>query len=129
VKRWRVLLVDDDHHIRIMLKAFLENRGYMVELAVSGQDALTKLVEADYDIVVTDYNMPEVDGLEVLRHTRRSRPSLPVVLMTGGGRSTTTARAIVELGAQACLLKPFDLQTLDMTLTAALSPQLKSLTA
>ena len=101
----------------------------LVELAVSGQDALTKLVEADYDIVVTDYNMPEVDGLDVLRHTRRSRPSLPVVLMTGGGRSTVTARAIVELEAQACLLKPFDLQTLDMTLTAALSPQLKSLTA
>ena len=129
MKRWRVLLVDDDYHIRIILKVFLESREYRVELAVNGQDALTKLVEADYDIVVTDYNMPEVDGLEVLRHTRRSRPSLPVVLMTGGGRSTVTARAIVELGAQACLLKPFDLQTLDMTLTAALSPQLKSLTA
>jgi CheY-like chemotaxis protein len=127
--RWRVLLVDDDHHIRIMLKAFLESREYGVELAVNGQDALTKLGEADYDIVVVDYNMPEVDGLEVLRHTRQSRPSLPVVLMTGGGRSAITARAIVELGAQACLLKPFDLQELDRTLAEALSPQLKPLTA
>jgi len=127
--RWRVLLVDDDQHIRIMLKAFLETRGYIVELAVNGQDALTKLGEADYDIVVTDYNMPEVDGLGVLRHTRQSRPLLPVVLMTGGGRTAITARAIVGLGAQACLLKPFDLQTLDKTLTAALSPQLKPLIA
>ena len=127
--RWRVLLVDDDHHIRIMLKAFLETRGYRVELAVNGQDALTKLGEADYDIVVVDYNMPEVDGLEVLRHTRQSWPSLPVVLMTGGGRSAITAQAIVELGAEACLLKPFDLQTLDETLAEALSPQLKPLIA
>lgn len=127
--RWRVLLVDDDHHIRIMLKAFLETRGYRVELAVNGQDALTKLGEADYDIVVVDYNMPEVDGLEVLRHTRQSWPSLPVVLMTGGGGSAITARAIVELGAEACLLKPFDLQTLDETLAEALSPQLKPLIA
>mgnify|MGYP001588033177 FL=1 len=127
--RWRVLLVDDDHHIRIMLKAFLETRGYRVELAVNGQDALTKLGEADYDIVVVDYNMPEVDGLEVLRHTRQSWPSLPVVLMTGGGGSAITARAIVELGAEACLLKPFDLQTLDKTLAEALSPQLKPLIA
>lgn len=127
--RWRVLLVDDDHHIRIMLKAFLETRGYRVELAVNGQDALTKLGEADYDIVVVDYNMPEVDGLEVLRHTRQSWPSLPVVLMTGGGGSAITARAIVELGAEACLLKPFDLQTLDKTQAEALSPQLKPLIA
>jgi CheY-like chemotaxis protein len=127
--RWRVLLVDDDHHIRIMLKTFLESREYRVELAVNGQDALTKLGEADYDIVVVDYNMPEVDGLEVLRRTRQSWPSLPVVLMTGGGRSAITAQAIVELGAQACLLKPFDLQILDKILAEALSPRFKSFMA
>jgi DNA-binding response OmpR family regulator len=121
VIRWRVLLVDDDHQVQIMLKAFLETRGYLVDLAVNGQDALAKLGEADYDIVVTDYNMPDVDGVGILRHTRQSRPLLPVVLMTGGDSSAITAREIVELGAQACLLKPFDLQTLDKTLTAALS--------
>lgn len=127
--RWRVLLVDDDHHVRIMLKAFLETRGYDVELAVNGWDAQTKLGEDGYDVVVTDYNMPEVDGLGVLRHVRQYRRSLPVVLMTAEDCPSVAAEALVELGVQAYLLKPIDLQKLDKVLREVLSTTLKPLTA
>jgi CheY-like chemotaxis protein len=59
--RGRLLLVDDEVHVRTMLQVYLENHGYIVETAVNGRDALTKMNETDYDLVVTDYNMPEVD--------------------------------------------------------------------
>jgi DNA-binding NtrC family response regulator len=120
--RGRLLLVDDDLHIRIMLQAYLEALGYIVETAVNGRDALTKLGQADYDLVVTDYDMPEVDGSAVFRHIRQHQPSLPVVIMTGGGNySITAVQSLVELGAQACLFKPFDLQKLEHVVTEALA--------
>jgi len=121
--RGRLLLVDDDAHVRMMLKAFLETRGYLVELAVNGRDALTRLGETDYDIVVSDYNMPEVDGLGVLRYVRQSWPSLPVVLMTGSASPPDDVHASMVLGAQACLIKPFDLQKLEQVLTEVLPQQ------
>ncbi|TKB90112.1 MAG: response regulator [Nitrospira sp.] len=123
LKQRRVLLVDDDHHVRILLKTFLETRGYMVELAVNGLDAVTKLGEADYDIVVTDYNMPEVNGLGVLWYIREHRPSIRVVLMTGTDRMfpSTDAQQLMGLRAQAYLVKPFELRQLEQTLANVLS--------
>ncbi len=123
LKQRRVLLVDDDHHVRILLKTFLETRGYMVELAVNGLDAVTKLGEADYDIVVTDYNMPEVNGLGVLWYIQEHRPSIRVVLMTGADRMfpSTDDQQLMGLGAQAYLVKPFELRQLEQTLANVLS--------
>lgn len=62
----RILLVDDDPTLRRLLQAYLETRGHAVETAENGRDALAKLGRTGYDAVVTDYNMPEVNGLAVL---------------------------------------------------------------
>ena len=112
----RILLVDDDPTLRRLLQAYLETCGHAVETAENGRDALTKLGRTGYDAVVTDYNMPEVNGLEVLRHIRQHQPSLPVVVMTGERGGSTAVQALVALGAQACLFKPFDPEDLKQAL-------------
>jgi CheY-like chemotaxis protein len=112
----RILVVDDDPAIRGLLQDYLEWSGYAVETAENGREALSKLVEAGYDAVVTDYSMPEVDGLAVLKHIRRHHPSLPVVMMTGEKGSHVAAQSFVALGARACLFKPFAPQDLEQVL-------------
>lgn len=73
--RKRLLLVDDDPAFRNSLQEYLE--GHAVETAENGREALTKLEQAGYDVVLTDYNMPEVNGLGVLQHVQQYHPFLP----------------------------------------------------
>lgn len=114
--RKRILLVDDDLTLRGLLQAYLETHGHAVETAGNGRDALTKLGQAGYTAVVTDYNMPEVNGLAVLQHIRQHQPSLPVLMMTGERGGPATVQTLVALGAKACLLKPFDPEDLEQAL-------------
>jgi DNA-binding response OmpR family regulator len=109
----RILLVDDDPDILSTLQDYLEIHGHAVDTAENGREALTKLGQAGYDAVVTDCIMPELDGLGVLRHVRKNRPSLPVVMMTGESSGQRVVQMFVALGAQACLFKPFAPQELE----------------
>jgi CheY-like chemotaxis protein len=122
----RVLVVDDDPVLRSSLQAYLEDHGYAVETAENGREALTKLDHAVYDTVLLDYNMPQVNGLAVLRHIRQHCPSLPVVMMTGERGSHVAVQSLVALGAQACLFKPFDPQNLEQILTSASATAVRS---
>ena len=112
----RILLVDDDPTVRSLLQEYLETHGHAVETAENGREALAKLDQAGYDAVVTDYNMPEVNGLAVLCHVRQHQPSIPVVMMTGESWSQLAVQALAALGAQACLFKPFAPQELEQAL-------------
>lgn len=114
--RKRILLVDDDPVVRTMLQEYLETYGHSVETAANGYEALTKIDQAGYDAVVTDYNMPDLNGLAVLQHIRQRQPSLPVVMMTGERDSEVAIQSFVALGALACLFKPFDFQALEQIL-------------
>lgn len=105
--RKRILLVDDNPTLRLLLQVRLEHNGYAVETAGDGREALTKVAVANYDGVLLDYRMPGIDGLAVLHHIREHHPALPVVMMTGDTRSPVAHQALAA-GAQACLLKPFD---------------------
>ena len=100
-------MVDDDPDIRQVLLDRLDSFGYVVETAINGREALDALKRGAFDGMVLDIRMPEVDGIEVLRQTRKSHPSLPVVMVRA---STVKDRAIqaVSEGACAYLLKPFD---------------------
>lgn len=79
----RVLVVDDDPELRQMVVCALQNRGYRAEGAEDGLQALTCLQQGSFDMVVTDFQMPRLDGLALLREIRRLEPPLPVVILTG----------------------------------------------
>ena len=115
--RKRFLVVDDDPDLRGLLQVYLERDGYAVESAGNGREALTKLDHANYDAVLLDNRMPEVNGLAVLSHIRQHHPSLPVVMMTGDQRSQVAAESLAAMGARACLFKPFRRQELQQVLT------------
>jgi len=106
-----ILLADDDEKIRKALGSVLAERGYRVTTASNGLEALDRMEVAAPDLVITDYQMPEMDGLALLKAVRRRHPDTPVVLMT--------ARLDVEVGAAGfragawkCLRKPIRVEDL-----------------
>ena len=101
MSRTCILVVDDDPDLRSVLQERLTYRGYRVETAENGHDALTKLDQAVFDGVLLDYMMPGITGVTVLQHIRQHRPLLPVVMMTGETSSQVPAQARAA-GARAC---------------------------
>lgn len=110
----RILVVDDDPGIRKVLQLYLEHCHCTVETAENGCEALDKLGQPTaFDGVLLDFAMPGgIDGMMVLHYIRRNRPSLPVIMMTGGPPQEVVPQALAG-GAQSCLLKPFGIADLD----------------
>jgi DNA-binding NtrC family response regulator len=79
----RVLVVDDDHHARFLLEALLDHAGYTVVPACDGRAALTELHKRHFDAVITDYRMPFLNGIELLRQIHIHYPQIPVILASG----------------------------------------------
>lgn len=81
----RVLVVEDDKHVRDYIVAALESSGRELEIVASanGREAAERLAEAEFDLLLTDLNMPVVNGVELVRSVRSLYPSLPIVLMSG----------------------------------------------
>jgi len=111
----RVLVVDDDSLSREFLVEATGALGMDVKSAASGQEALTRISEQNYDLVLSDMRMPGMDGLQLLAALREQRPELPVVMVTAHGSIETAVEAI-RLGAADFLLKPCTPDTLEMVL-------------
>lgn len=103
----RILLVDDDPDVREFLTDLLNAYGYEVETAAGGGAALDALGKTAFHGMILDICMPDVDGVEVLRVIRERGSGIPIIMVTASDSKERTARA-VNLGAQACLLKPFE---------------------
>jgi DNA-binding NtrC family response regulator len=101
----RLLVVDDDSLIRRSLGEMLRREGYDVVEAASGSEALRVLPHANPALVITDFNMPQVDGLQLLREIRARKPDLPVVLVTGYGTVEQAVEAM-KSGAYDYVSKP-----------------------
>ena len=104
----RVLVVDDDTHLRELLKIELEDRGYAVELAATGAEALQRVDSFHPGVIILDANMPVLDGLATLTKLRAQRKtrSIPVVMLTTRSHQGDVV-AGYRHGAQAYLTKPF----------------------
>jgi putative two-component system response regulator len=102
----RILVIDDEEVIRILVAEILSSAGHEVESAESAERALALLDHADFDLVVSDVVMPGLSGLELLEAVRARRASLPVVLVTGAGTYDTLSRALMH-GAAGLVTKPF----------------------
>ncbi|MFO7246777.1 MAG: response regulator transcription factor [Bacillota bacterium] len=106
----RVLVVDDDAHIRELVRHFLDLEGYEVHEAAGGEEALAVLETVRVDLVVLDLMMPGMDGWTLCRELR-SHGDVPILMLTARGETTDKVRGL-ELGADDYLVKPFDPQEL-----------------
>jgi two-component system response regulator AtoC len=113
----RVLLVDDEPSVLAALRELVQGRGWEPLLARSGAGALDLVDRAD--AVVTDFSMPEMDGMELLRAVRERDETLPVILLTAHGSERLAVRAI-KAGAYEYVTKPFDVDELSLALGRAL---------
>lgn len=115
----RVLIVDDEKNIRRNLSAFFESCGHKSAGAASGAEALRMLGESAFDLVLTDYRMAEMTGLELLREIKRRRPETMVILMTAYG-TVENAVAAMKAGAYDYVTKPFSLAQIQHTAERAI---------
>lgn len=100
-----ILMVEDDQRTRMALTAMLEKAGYRVTPAADGETALQLLAQDQFDVIITDIRMNDIDGIEVLNAARNESPMPAVILLTGYG-SLETAIAAIRAGAYDYLLKP-----------------------
>ncbi len=104
----RILVVDDEPHVVQIFQDLLAQRGYEVISSTNGDDAIVKVTTGRFDLVLTDINLPGVDGLEVVRAAKAADKDTCVILITGYA-STTTAIDALRQGAYDYITKPFDL--------------------
>ena len=105
-----ILLIDDDAAIRDTVASMLETAGHSVVSRENGRDADSLVTQEHIDLVLTDLFMPETDGLEVIEAVRRAHPGIPVLVISGGGSSTSNLNMLhvaEMLGAHDVLAKPF----------------------
>ncbi len=107
----RVLLVDDELPIRVLLERVLERAGYEVEVAATGEEGLEAYRRAPADLVITDILLPEMDGLELICELRKDRPDLEIIAISGGGKvnAQNYLDSSTLFGAHHTIEKPFDI--------------------
>ena len=113
-----VLVVDDDESFIRSCARVLETWGYDVETASDGSRALELVGTRQFDVVLTDINVPQFSGLDILRAVREHDRDVPVILMTGGP-GLDSARVAVEWGALSYLIKPLSMSQLEDVLSRA----------
>lgn len=115
----QLLIADDDSATREMMGVFFRGKGYFVFLAEDGEEALHLLGEERIDLVISDYQMPGMDGRELVRQINRFHPSLPVILITGKSlREGTDSSSLGHL--YGYFPKPVDLMLLEISIAKAL---------
>ncbi len=117
----RVLYIDDDPHVRSFMRYVLETLNQDADAAESGVQALDLLATEEYDLVITDLSMPEMDGEAVTREIKRDWPTLPVVLVTGWGAHDAAERFGEDGAPDSVLAKPFTTEQLRDVLARVLA--------
>ncbi|MCK5595754.1 sigma-54-dependent Fis family transcriptional regulator, partial [bacterium] len=113
-----ILIVDDELKIRRILQIMLENENYKTEQAKDGIEALEKMEAEDFDLIITDMKMPNMNGIELLEQIQQRNNAPLVIMMTAYGTIQTAVEAMKK-GAYDYILKPFDLEEMKITVDKA----------
>ncbi|MEW6167973.1 MAG: sigma-54 dependent transcriptional regulator [Pseudomonadota bacterium] len=111
----RVLVVDDEANMRRVLEIMLARRGYKTWSAVDGAEAFALLQDTPVDLVISDLRMPQMSGVELLRKLRETGNDVPLIVITAHG-SIESAVEAMRLGACDYLLRPFDVEALELAI-------------
>lgn len=116
---YKILIIDDEPAQVQALAGFLEKKGYDIQSALNGREGLQQIERQTIDLVITDFRLPDIDGLEVLKRIRAINPDIDVIMMTAYG-SVESAVEAMRAGAVDYLMKPIDLDQLELVLARAL---------
>ena len=110
----RILVIDDDEQMRVLLQQAMQWAGYEVVTAENGRQGQQLFEEQPTDLIITDLIMPEQEGLETIRILKQGYPTVKIIAISGGGRIGPEAYlpAAMELGADRIFTKPFDVKEL-----------------
>lgn len=108
MKQTQILIVEDDVKMRTALREIMFKEGYSVETVGTGEAALAKIGTTNYDLVITDLKLPGIDGMDILKAIRKSRPEISTVMITAYATVDTAVEAMKE-GAEDYIAKPFNL--------------------
>lgn len=122
----KILIIDDDKLVSITLKRLLKREGYEVITALSGQGALRRIEEEQFDLIISDIRMPQMDGIETVRKIREyltlnHKNPVPEIFITGYAKEEIYQKAL-ELKASGYLEKPFDIKALQQSVKTAIEP-------
>jgi DNA-binding response OmpR family regulator len=119
----RILVIDDDHAVRLTIQVILERDGHEVTCAADGEQGLRAFASASPQLVITDIIMPNKEGLETIIQIRARNATTPILAMSGGGRvgNTDFLKMATQLGANEVLPKPFERQDLTAAVHRLLS--------
>jgi len=120
-RREQILIVEDDPESCELMGEVLHDAGYSVDLAHDGYEGLEKVASRPPDLVVSDLQMPGINGLEFTQRIHTFAPALPVVLTTGLADTKDVITSATTYGAVACLKKPMNLEELLWTIDRALA--------
>lgn len=101
-----ILIVDDEKNIRLTLSQAIEALGLEIDTAINGEEALTKLKEKEFGLILLDLKMPGMDGMEVLHQVSKIRPDIRIIIITAHGTIDSAVEAM-KLGAVDFIQKPF----------------------
>jgi len=115
----RILVVDDEESIREFLDIMLRKEGYEVTLAVDGEEAKSFIQNKSFDLVISDLQMPRMNGLELLKYTKQNYPDITFMMITAFG-TTETAVEAMKMGAYDYITKPFKIDEVRIVVANAL---------
>jgi DNA-binding NtrC family response regulator len=124
MSKGKILVIDDEDIVRLSCSRTLVPEGYELKLAQNGAAGLKMIGEEQFDLVLTDLKMPDIDGIEVLRSVKEKWPDTEVIIITGYQTVETAVRAI-KLGAFDYLEKPFTPDALIMAVSTVFSQKKK----
>jgi len=120
----RILIVDDDQKMTSLLEYFFKSEGYEVDIANNGYAALSKISKEPFDLVLTDFHMPGLTGLDILPKIKKLQPGVAVIVITGLGSDEIRRRSL-ERGASAYVQKPINFYELKALIDEVLSSNKK----
>ncbi len=115
----KVLVIDDEQIVLDSVKKILAGENYQVDCFKSSREGLLQALDEEYDLVLTDIRMPEIGGMRILRDIKRSKPELPVIMITGYATVKSAVQAM-QLGATNYIEKPFTPEILINAVTVGL---------
>lgn len=118
----RILVIDDEKFIRMNLKNIFDGEGYSVDFRENGESGLKALLENDYDLAFLDINLPDSNGLDILKKIKIDQPNLLVIIITGFA-SIESAVSALKLGAYEYIKKPFKADAIKLITKLALETQ------